>query len=373
MHRGPGKGIKHTLRGFERPANAIVVPIFGPGRRGEDSGVTAGMEQHRQVVANDGVPQRIRVGVPRRDTAGRHSLRYGHCADPVGGHSVNLGDSPAEVGRVDECHRPQTGADLRSLDTPVVVADQHGAAPLQQLFLCHVRIAHEPTDAVRGDLDEGVADDAGAAGEEQRLIDAVGVHHVDASPHVDRAGGDRPDRRAVGSPALLDELPAHRPIIFVDRGAVAFQPVRVVQVHEQVGDEFRRLTELFNPHVSRHEFVVVGVDYPTGHGVQRGHARGPFTLECSVNCLLSVSVTGARYRIGRPLGYLKGHSQRRGSSLILMSSCVNHSLPSALLYRLNNSWSWFLRYCSNSSLLRPKSRLHPGVSALPSGWLCSIE
>jgi hypothetical protein len=44
-----------------------------------------------------------------------------------------------------------------------------------------------------------------------------------------------------------------------------------------------------------------------------------------------------------------------------MSSRINHFLPSALRYRSNSSW------------LRLKSRLHPGVSALPSGWLCSTE
>ena len=249
------------------------------------------MEQHRKVVANDGVPQRIRIGVPRRDTARGQSLRYGHRADPVGGNSVNLGDGRVEVGRVDECHRPQTWADLRGLDTPVVVADQHGAPALQQLFLCHVQIAHEPTDALR-DLDEHVADDAGTAREEQRLIDAVGVHHVDAPSHVDRAGGDRTDRWAVGSPAFLDELLAHRPLIFVDRRAVAGQRVRVVFPHEEFGNGFRRLTELFSPHVGGHVFVVVGVDYPTGHGVQDGHASGSFTRRCSpVEPVPSASVT----------------------------------------------------------------------------------
>src|ERR1700686_2315985 len=165
MHRGPGPRIKHTLGAVECPAHAVAVPIVAPGRRAEDSVVAAGVEQHRQVVANEGVPQRIRIGVPRRDTARRHSMRHRHRADPIGGNSVNLGDGPVEVRRVDECHRPQTWTDLRGLDTPVVVAGQQGAAALQQLFLCHVQPAHELTDALRRELYEHVANDAGTAPE----------------------------------------------------------------------------------------------------------------------------------------------------------------------------------------------------------------
>ena len=194
------------------------------------------------------------------------------------GNSLDLGDGQIEVSCVDECHRPQAWADLCGLDTPVVVTDQHGTPALQQLFVGHIQITHEPTDALR-DLDEHIADDAGTAREEQRLIDAVRIHHLHTTLHVDRAGCDRPDRRAVGSPAFLDELPAHRPLIFVDRSAKAGQRVGVVFAHEEIGDRFRGLAELFSPHVGRHVFVVVGIVYPTGHGVQEGHAIGSLCSE----------------------------------------------------------------------------------------------